>query len=119
MKLSNIKGERAIEVIADIVEPVISIAGDKEALELFRGPQTAETLSKNIPALLRSHKREVIAIFAAIEGVPADEYAAETDVIKLLKSLTELVTDEVFLELFTSAQPDVKQSGPAPVSSGE
>ena len=30
MKLSDIKGERALDVLADMIEPVAEIMGDKE-----------------------------------------------------------------------------------------
>ena len=120
MKLSEIKGERAIECIADIIEPIISISQDKAALDLFRGigsggaEHTAASLGRAVPALLRSHKREVIAVLAAIEGISAEQYVKKTDLVTMIKSLTELVTDDVFIELFTSAQSGANSLGSAP-----
>ena len=36
MKLSEIKGERAIEVFADLLEPVSNILSDEEVANAFR-----------------------------------------------------------------------------------
>jgi hypothetical protein len=36
MKLSEIQGERAIEVIADLVEPIADIAMDKSLKDVFK-----------------------------------------------------------------------------------
>ena len=35
MRLSDVKGERTLDVIADIIDPIANIAEDKEASELF------------------------------------------------------------------------------------
>ena len=37
MKLSELKGERAVEVIADLIAPITNIAEDQSNLQLFRG----------------------------------------------------------------------------------
>lgn len=114
MKLSQVQGERTIDVIAEIIEPVTNIAMDKTAKELFSRKQLpkgmtpneffAKRLKENAPALLKSHKADFIQIFAAIEGKTVDEYSGELNLVKMINDLIELLTDEVFLSLFQSAQ---------------
>lgn len=107
MRLSDIKDDRVFDVIADIVEPVYNIATDEKAAALFkRGgmPEGSDPkayvldrMRKALPALLKGHKEDLLAIFAAIEGVGVEEYRKDFDLSKLLKGLYEMVTDEDLL----------------------
>lgn len=113
MRLSDVKGERTFEVIADIIEPVYRIAQDKAAVEMLspkpcpegEDPKRfmARRLVAGVPALLRSHKGDLVAIMAAIEGEDAEEYAASLDLAKLVASLTELVSDPALMGFLASA----------------
>lgn len=110
MKLSEVKGERTFDVIADIIEPISNIASDKEAAELFTRKQlpegmTKETfvmnrLKKSMPVLLKNHKADLISIMAAIEGVTPDLYEKELNLVKLTQDVTELLNDDAFKALF-------------------
>ena len=106
MKLSDVKGERTFDVIADIIDPVANIALDETAAEMFkRGDkpdgEDARTFAlarfrKCMPVLMREHKRDIMAIMAAIEGVDVDEYAETLTLSKLALDVLELVNDEEF-----------------------
>lgn len=113
MRLSDVKGERTFEVVADIIEPVYRIAQDEAAAEMLspkpcpegEDPKKfmARRLVAGVPALLRSHKGDLVAIMAAIEGEGAEEYAASLDLAKLVVSLTELVSDPALMGFLASA----------------
>ena len=113
MRLSDVKGERTFEVIADIIEPVYRIAQDEAAVEMLspkpcpegEDPKRfmARRLVAGVPALLRSHKGDLVAIMAAIEGEDTEEYAASLDLAKLVVSLTELVSDPALMGFLASA----------------
>nr|DAU27242.1 MAG TPA: hypothetical protein [Caudoviricetes sp.] len=113
MRLSDVKGERTFEVVADIIEPVYRIAQDESAVEMLspkpcpegEDPKKfmARRLVAGVPALLRSHKGDLVAIMAAIEGEDAEEYAASLDLAKLVVSLTELVSDPALMGFLASA----------------
>lgn len=120
MKLSEIKGERAIEVIADILEQVSVIAEDKEAIKFFtEKPKTdkngnpvepmekwvAKRIGQKLPYLLRTHKMALYKIFATLEGISVEEYIETVTITKIIKSLADLFQDEAIAPLFTSAQP--------------
>lgn len=119
MKLSDIKGERVIDVIADIIEPVYNIAADEEAAKLLEGitgEHAEQALLKAAPKLLKAHKADVIAILAAIEGVSAEEYAGKMTMGGLLASLVEAVTDPELLAFLSSYSPTGKATAGAAMS---
>ena len=114
MRLSDIKGDRVFDVIADIIDPIANIASDETAFALFKREKLPEGMTakafllerarKAIPALLKGHKSDIITVLATIEGVSADKYRASLTLAKLMQDTAELLTDEAFGELFISAQ---------------
>lgn len=114
MRLSDIKGDRVFDVIADIIDPIANIASDETASALFKREKLPEGMTakefllerarKAVPALLKGHKGDIIAILATIDGVSADDYRASLTLAKLLQDTVELLTDEAFGEIFISAQ---------------
>ena len=124
MRLSDIKGDRAFDVIADIIDPIANIASDETASDLFKREKLPDGMTakafllerarKAVPALLKGHKSDIITVLATIEGVSADDYRASLTLAKLMQDTAELLTDEAFGELFISAQ-----SGTSSVSAQE
>lgn len=123
MRLSDIKGERTLDVIADLIEPIANIASDEEAAKMFKREKApggidprafaVERLKKGVPSLLKGHKKDVIVILATIEGIPPEEYVANMNLAKLAKDCFDLITDEEFSNLFISAMPGDMKSGSA------
>lgn len=113
MKLSDIKGERTLDVIADLIDPIANIAQDKDVSEMFKqqavpnGMEAREffaaRMRKGMPVLLKGHKDDIIAILATIEGVSPDEYAESLNLAKIIKDFMELVTDEAFIGFLSSS----------------
>lgn len=108
MKLSEIQGERAIEVIADLIEPFANIATDpeiKNALTFTKEEgETAEeaaikAIKKNIPVLLKNHKKDVAKVLGILEGVDPEKLT----ILEILKGLTDMMTDQALMRLFSSA----------------
>jgi hypothetical protein len=108
MRLSEIKGERVFDVIADIIEPCCNIAQDEAASELFdRTKKRPDGVSakdfaldrakRSMPSLMRTHKDDLVAILSAIEGVSPDEYRKGLTMPKLIQGVYEMLTDEDLL----------------------
>ena len=103
MKLSDYKGEEAIEVLADIIEPLTAILGDKDLREFV-----ADNKGKKIPRIayikpiLKNHPKEVIEVLAGIEKEPVEEYEKKVNILTLPMKLLELVNDPQMQSLFTS-----------------
>ena len=116
MRLSDIKGYRTLEVIAEIIDPIANIAEDEAASAMFKREKLPEGMTankfllkrarKSLPVLLKGHKADIIAILSSIEGVSAEEYAGTLNLVKLTKDCIDLRTDEVFMHLFISAQSE-------------
>lgn len=131
MKLSEVRGERVFDVIADVIDPIANIAGDEAASALFKREKLPEGMTakkfllararKAVPPLLKGHKEDLIAILAAIDGTSPQAYKGALNMVKLVRDVTELLTDEVFAELFISAQTQKGEepSGSAPESTTE
>lgn len=117
MKLSDVKGDRTLDVIADLIDPIANIAQDKDVAKMFKREKVPEGMEANeffaqrmragMPALLRGHKRDIIKILATIEGVTPEKYAEEMNLVKLIHDFMELVTDETFLG-FLASSPTAK-----------
>lgn len=98
MKLSEIKNEEALDVLADIIEPASEIFSDSDVREIFsKGGTKSELISKCI----RKHKSAILKILAGIERVPFDEY--EVNVVTLPLKVLELFNDDDLLSFFQSA----------------
>ena len=116
MRLSDIKGDRTLEVSAEIIDPIANISDDEEASAMFKREKLPEGMTakkflmkrvrKALPVLRKGHKADIIAILSAIEGVSAEEYAGALNLVKLVKDCTDLLTDEAFMQLFISAQSE-------------
>ena len=112
MKLSEVKGERALDVIAEIIPPICNLASDENVKQLFSNnatlPEgmsadqfTLERIKNGLPAMMKTHKADFIHILASIEGVTDDEYAASMSIVTLIKDALDLVVDPDFRALFS------------------
>lgn len=107
MRLSEIRGERVFDVIADIIEPACNIMQDKEASAIFdrsdkpddvtMAEYVMEKVKRSMPKLMRTHKDDLVAILASVNGVDKDEYRESLTMPTLLKGVYEILTDEDLL----------------------
>ena len=124
MKLTEIKGERAIELIADLIEPISNIASDKECSDLFdvkpvknedKRVTARKHLVKKVPSLLKNHKRDIVKIIALLEEKPIEEM----NLFSITTALINVMKDEALIELFTSAAQSVEETPPTDISTKE
>ena len=98
MKLSEVKGEQALDMFADLIEPVADIAKDKDFSKILK--------SGNKPAAIKiaikNHKPAVMSIMATLEGKTVEEYVKECNIFSLPKKILEIINDPAIFELFTS-----------------
>ena len=126
MKLSSIKGDRVFDVIADIIDPIANMVQDKDVAAMFEREAVpdgmeardffAKRMCKGLPVLLKSHKADIIAVMAAIEGVTPEQYAASLDFPKLFTDVMELVTDDAFLDFLSSQKTEKDADAPGAAS---
>ena len=96
MKLSEIKNEQAIEVLADMFDPIIEIASDEKVVSAARGDNKVLM----VKYILKEHSRAVFELMALSEGVPVDEY--ECDVLTLPMKILDLFNRPELSFLFQS-----------------
>lgn len=96
MKLSEIKGEKALEVLADLIDPATAIMADAEVKKAYDMNKNVLQLAK---VILKRHPKEVVAILAALDGVPVEDY--EVNIVSLPKKLLEILNDEELQQLFS------------------
>lgn len=126
MKLSDIKGDRVLDVIADIIDPIANMVQDKDVAAMFKREAVpdgmeardffAKRMCKGLPVLLKSHKADIITIMAAIEGVTPEQYAASLDFPKLFTDVMELVTDDALLNFLSSSETGKDAGAPGSAS---
>lgn len=94
MKLSEIKGEQALDVWADIVIPIEEIVTDTEVREAFKISRL-----KGVSVAIKRHKKAVVEIMALIDGENPDTY--EYNALTLPKKFLEIFNDEAMQTLFS------------------
>ena len=114
MKLSDYKGEKALDVLADLIDPITAIVSDEETAkridEIRKGKHSIASLVK---PLIKDHKKQVIEILAVLDDTPVEEY--EISLFTLPLKLIEIINDPDLKSLFTSqdSMTDEKSLNPA------
>ena len=109
MKLSEIKGEHALEVIADLIDPISKLLKDEKFKKKIQGGNKLDA----IKYLLKNHPKNVIEIFAIINDKDPETYAP--NLIELPMMLMDLINDPDVMSLFGSQDQNTQlaSSGPA------
>lgn len=110
MKLSEIKGKQAIEVIALIIEPATEIMIDVEFRDLARKRQIPKAAS----VALKNHPDAVLEILAALDGEDPDTY--NPSLLSIPAKLLEALNDPELMALFTQQDQTSDQPSYGPVS---
>lgn len=107
MKLGEIKAERAVDVIADLIAPISNIAIDFPNFRVtpdykIEGESNSDTairaFKEKVPEMLKTHKSDVLAILCTInEKKPED-----LSVVDIIKGMIDLTHDQDFMSLFLS-----------------
>jgi len=107
--LSEFRGEEALDLLADLIEPVSEIMTDKALIELFRDRNMKEAAK----VALKGHKKAVLEIMALLEGEDPATYAPS--LFALPRKLLEIFNDPELVDLFTSQgqKEDQTNSGSA------
>lgn len=115
-KLSEYKDDEALDLLADLIEPIAAIAADEE----FKAAMKEHKRLSAVRIAVKSHKQEVKEILAAMEGVPVEEF--HCNVLTVPMRLLEIINDKELFSVFTSQVQEIEQSivsGPAMETTGE
>lgn len=101
MKLSDFRGEDAIDVLAEIIEPATEIVTDEEIKKSIEG-KDKKKIGAIVKLALKRHKHAVIEVLAACERKPYDEYLNEVTVFTLPLKALEVFNDKELVSFFQS-----------------
>ncbi len=96
MQLSEIKGERALEVIADLIDPITNLVKDKK----FKAIVDSGTQMDVVKFILKEHPKEILFILATINDKDPATY--QPTLIELPKMVLDLISDPDVKSLFKS-----------------
>lgn len=116
MRLSDIRGEDALDLLAEIIEPITQIASDTEVAEVYR--TKGSKIVDIVKVILRNHKKAVLKILALLDGEDPKTYAPS--VLEIPAKLISLFNDPAFADFFPSQgqSPEETSSGSAMVNTG-
>lgn len=107
MKLSEVKGEKALDMLADLIEPIMEIIEDKEVSKILKSRHSKDKadstkiiLGRAVSAAIKNHKKAVITILATLDDIPVDQY--ECNLLSLPKKMMDIINDPAIFDLFTS-----------------
>ena len=115
MKISEIKGDRALDVFADLIDPATEIMSDKQIALAMRNGNNPFAIKRAI----KEHKKSVKAILAVLDDQDPDTY--EPNVLDIPLKLLEILNDPAVMSLFTSQvqKEAAPSSGLATENTGE
>ena len=102
-KLTDYKGEDAIELWGDLIGPMAHILGDEKTKQIVNTGKPLE-IAKNI---LADHKKEAMEIMLRIDPTPIDGLNIAT---RLLGVVLEIMNNEDLRGFFVSAEQETMES---------
>lgn len=100
MKISEFKGENAIEFIGDIIEPVSKIFSDEIVRRFFS--KNADNKSAIVKHICKEYATEAIEVLAAMQGITPEEY--EGNPFTIMMQVFEIMNDPDLLSVFTLSE---------------
>ena len=100
-RLSEYRGEEAIDLLAELIDPAMEIMGDEEIRDML----AQRKIGAAVKPILKAHKNAVIAILAILNGQTAENYdRKQINVFTIPKLLLEILNDPELISLFSFAE---------------
>lgn len=93
-KLSEYKDEEALDLLADLLDPITEMALDDKFQEAMAGNRI-----QFVKFAIKNHKESVMQILAVLSGVPREEF--HCSVITLPMMFLELIKDRDLMSFFS------------------
>lgn len=95
-KLSEIQNEDALDVIAEIIDPVIEISQDEEIKKLTSKKDRLGA----VQVAIKNHKKAVLKVLAILDGESPETY--KVNIIQIPVKVMELLNDKDMQDFFQS-----------------
>jgi hypothetical protein len=96
MRLSEIKGDAALDALADLIEPAAEIMSDPQVKQLYDQGKSARAVA----VAIKNHKDAVKTVLAVMDGEDPEKY--NPSLLSLPLKLIELLNDPEVISLFRS-----------------
>ena len=105
--LKDFQDEQALDLLAEIFEPMVNIMSDNEFLTAFDNGKRLEA----VKIAIKNHKEDVMLILASMDGVPVEEYHCNffTLPVRLIEVITEIMKEPELMGFFA---PQSKKKSP-------
>lgn len=103
-KLSDYKGKEAIDLWADLLDPLTEIFTDKEVQQAIIDKTSALTKAQ---VILKAHKADAVKILLKVDPTPIDGLNL---IARLLSLALEIEHSEVFADFFGSSEQEKTES---------
>lgn len=101
MRLSDFENDKALDLLADIIEPASEIMSDARVIEVARSKKPVIFVVREI---LKNHKKSAIEIVAAMHGESPETY--RFNILTLTADVLDIMNDPNMHEVFYSqSQP--------------
>ena len=99
MKLSEINGKKALETLADLIDPLAAILADGTIRDAINAKEPMLSIAKT---MLKKWPDEIITILALLDGEDPTQY--EVNLLTLPRKLYEVINDKDVQMLFFSLE---------------
>lgn len=110
-KLSDITGEEAFDVTAELIEQISKIVSSDKVQEMREQKDTK--VRDLVSYVLKKKRSNIVKMLSVLDGCSPKEYIEKTTVASLLADGTSLLTDPLVQEIFMSQSQNAEN-----VSSG-
>lgn len=101
MNISEIKGEAALDALADMLEPATEILADPAIREAYekKDVDRAQKIIGLVKLAIKNHKQAVIQLLAASEQEDPETYKEKINLLTLPRKFMELLQDPALQEV--------------------
>ena len=103
MKLSDYTNEDALDLLADLLDPVSDIMNDKGLQEIALQNGDKIAIAKYV---LKNKQKQVVQILARMENKPLSEYKAT--ITEMFAQILDVMNDKVMLDFFAAQARNIK-----------
>lgn len=112
MKLSDIKGEKALDMTADLIEPIAEITADEKVKKIYY----SQPKLKLVQYIIKKHKKSIIKILAILNEEDVKTYTEKITLTTLPTIVVDLFNDEDLIQLFSSQGQILEQTSSGSVT---
>lgn len=107
-KLSDYKGDEAIDLWADLLEPLTRILGDDEIRKVIQSGESKMSIAKTV---LKLHKDDAVEIMLRVDPEPIDGLNIILRLVALLADIGQNDEIKSFFGFAEQAQTEPESSG--------